>query len=103
MATIDRYVDVTCARVAPHPTDHPRRISVIEIDLIDGPVRIAGIVETEPTDAGLSLHRLPAWARRRYDDVSLDLLQTMPAGGRLELVTDGTAPGVLELDVHLTL
>ena len=75
----------------------------MDIDLVDGPVRIAGIGEVAPTATGLALHRLPAWARRRSADPALDLLQAMPAGGRLELATTGAAPGVLEIDVQLTL
>src|SRR5689334_14584225 len=63
-------------------------------------VRFGGIVEREPTDAGLSLHRLPAFARAQVDDPAMALLSDMPAGGRLEVVTDATA---IELDVQLTL
>ena len=70
-----------------------------ELDVLGGAVRAAGIVELEPTDRGIVLHRMPAWARSQHNDISLPLLETMPSGGRLELVTDAT---VLELEVHLT-
>jgi len=70
------------------------------VDVIGGAVRAAGIVELEPTPAGIVLHRMPAWARVRHNDISLPLLETMPSGARLEMTTDATC---LELDVHLTL
>lgn len=69
------------------------------IDLLGGDVAVAGVVELEPTDQGIVLHRMPAWARAQHNDITLALLETMPAGGRLELVTSAT---VLELDVDLT-
>ena len=79
---------------------------MIDIDLhdigLDGPIRVAGIVDVEHTDIGLVLHRLPAWARRRYDDLALDLIETMPAGGRLEFAIEANDPGEIELDVQLT-
>ena len=59
----------------------------------------AGIVEVEPTDRGLALHRLPAWSERSTTTSRSSLLETMPAGVRLELVTDATC---VELDVQLT-
>jgi hypothetical protein len=70
------------------------------VDVLGGAVRTAGIVELEPTEGGTVLHRMPAWARAQHNDIALPLLETMPSGGRLELVTDATA---LELDVQLTL
>ena len=69
-------------------------------DVLGGAVRAAGIVELEPTPDGIVLHRMPAWARAQHNDIALPLLETMPSGGRFELVTDATA---IELDVHLTL
>lgn len=70
------------------------------IDLLDGAVRFAGIVELEPTPDGTVLHRMPAWARAQHNDLALPLLETMPSGGRIEMVTDATT---IELDVQLTL
>jgi len=70
------------------------------VDVVGGAVRAAGIVELEATEGGTVLHRMPAWARGQHNDISLPLLETMPSGGRLELVTDSTT---LELDVQLTL
>jgi len=62
-------------------------------------VRTPGILELEPTDAGIVLHRMPSWARQQHNDVALTLVETMPSGARIEMVTDAT---LLELDVHLT-
>jgi lysophospholipase L1-like esterase len=70
------------------------------VDVIGGSVRVAGIVELEPTPRGIVLHRMPSWARAQHNDVALPLIEMMPSGGRLEMVTDATC---LELDVHLTL
>ncbi|MFN8024701.1 MAG: SGNH/GDSL hydrolase family protein [Acidimicrobiales bacterium] len=69
------------------------------VDLTTGAIRFAGIAEIEPTDAGAVLHRMPAWARAQHNDLSLALLETMPAGGRLEFDTSAT---VLEVVCHLT-
>ena len=60
----------------------------------------AGIVELEPTPGGTLLHRMPGWARAQHNDIALSLIETMPSGGRLEMVTDATC---IEVDVQLTL
>ena len=70
------------------------------VDVIGGAVRVAGLVELEPVAGGTVLHRMPAWARAQHNDVGLSLLETMPSGGRLEMLTDATR---IELDVALTL
>jgi GDSL-like Lipase/Acylhydrolase family len=70
------------------------------VDLLNGPVRVAGIVEMEQMPGGIVLHRMPTWARSRHNDIALSLLETMPSGGRLEMTTDATR---IELDVQLTL
>jgi hypothetical protein len=70
------------------------------VDVLGGAVRVAGVVELEPTAGGIVLHRMPAWARAQHNDISLPLLETMPSGARLEMLTDATC---LELDVQLTL
>jgi archaellum component FlaF (FlaF/FlaG flagellin family) len=70
------------------------------VDLLNGPVRAAGIVELEHTPGGIVSHRMPRWARSRHNDIALSLLETMPSGGRLEMTTDATS---IELDVQLTL
>ena len=70
------------------------------VDVLGGAVRAAGVLELEPTEGGIVLHRMPAWARAQHNDISLPLLETMPSGCRLEMVTDATT---LELDVQLTL
>lgn len=70
------------------------------VDVIGGAVRAAGVVELEPTADGIVLHRMPAWARVQHNDIALPLLETMPSGARLEMITEATC---LELDVQLTL
>ncbi|MFL6207071.1 MAG: GDSL-type esterase/lipase family protein [Acidimicrobiales bacterium] len=70
------------------------------VDVVGGAVRAAGILELEPTDRGIVLHRMPAWARVQHNDIALPMLETMPSGARLEMVTDATT---IELDVHVTL
>jgi len=70
------------------------------VDVVGGVVRVAGIVDLEPTDGGTVLHRIPAWARRQHNDLALSLMETMPSGARLQFVTDATC---IELDVDLTL
>ena len=70
------------------------------VDVLGGAVRFAGIVELEPTPEGVVLHRMPAWARSQHNDIALSLVETMPSGARLELLTDATC---IELDVHLTM
>ena len=69
------------------------------LDVLGGAVRVAGVVELEPTPFGIALHRLPAWARQQHNDVTLAFVETMPSGGRIEMVTDATC---VELDVALT-
>ena len=70
------------------------------IDVLGGAVRAAGILELEPTEGGIVAHRMPAWARAQHNDIALPMLETMPTGARLELVTDATT---IELDAQLTL
>ena len=52
------------------------------VDVLGGAVRAAGIVELEPTDRGIVLHRMPAWARVQHNDIALPMLERMPSGGR---------------------
>lgn len=73
--------------------------ALTSVDLGGGAVRVAG-VGLEPVSDGYALHRVPAWARAQYVDVSFDFMESMPAGGRLEFVSDAT---VVELDVFLTM
>jgi hypothetical protein len=72
------------------------------IDLADPdcPVRFAGILDPAPTAEGISLRRLPAWTRSQIVEPALDLLSSMPAGGRIEFASDTTT---VELDVKLVL
>src|SRR5690349_5003878 len=74
-------------------------MTLAPVDVLGGSVRVAGIVELESTPDGIVLHRMPAWARAQHNDVALSIIETMPSGARLEMVTDATS---IELDVHLT-
>jgi hypothetical protein len=63
-------------------------------------VPLAGVLDRDLTPAGVVLRRLPAWTRPQLTvDPALDLLVTMPAGARLEFVSDTDA---VELDVSVT-
>jgi lysophospholipase L1-like esterase len=75
-------------------------MALTPVDVLGGAVRAAGVVDLEPTDGGIVLHRMPAWARAQHNDIALPLLETMPSGGRLEMVTGATT---IELEVQLTL
>ena len=63
-------------------------------------VGIVGALDVDRADDGVVFRRLPDWTRHHLVDPALALLVTMPAGVRLELVTDATT---IELDVALTL
>jgi hypothetical protein len=66
--------------------------------MIDTPVTASllhGVAELEPTDRGLALHRLPAWARAQAPDPQLAMVEAQPSGVRLVVRTGAT---VLELD-----
>lgn len=62
-------------------------------------VRLAGALDQDVTDDGVIPRRLPPWTRHQTTDIQLALMVTMPAGVRIELVTDTTG---LELDVMVT-
>ena len=68
-----------------------------QIDVDD--VRVAGALDTEVTADGIMFRRLPGWTRHQIMDIQLGFVITMPAGVRLELVTDTTE---IEVDVLLT-
>lgn len=74
--------------------------TLTSVALANGAVRVAGIAELEPVSEGFALHRVPAWARAQYNDVSFDFMESMPAGGRIEFISDAT---VVELDAFLTM
>jgi lysophospholipase L1-like esterase len=73
---------------------------VIELPL-DGrpPVRIAGALELERTDAGVRPRRLPAWTRPQLPSEFCDMVVAQPSGVRLEFSTTATR---LDLDVLTT-
>jgi hypothetical protein len=62
-------------------------------------IRLAGLLDAEPTKSGARLRRLPAWTRQQILDPALRFVATMPSGGRIEMTTDSTA---IEVDALLT-
>ena len=60
---------------------------------------LRGISSAEFTDAGVSMHRLPAWARAQCPDPQLLLAEGQPSGVRLVCATVATA---IELDTRPT-
>lgn len=64
------------------------------------PGLVVGALDVDRTSDGIVLRRLPDWTRHQLVDPSLAVLVTMPAGVRLELVTDSRS---IELDVLLTI
>ncbi|QAY64224.1 lipase [Xylanimonas allomyrinae] len=51
------------------------------------PDLVRGAVELEPTDSGLRVHRLPAWARAQAADAQLTMVESQPAGVRVAVTT----------------
>ncbi len=64
-----------------------------------GAAYVRGVAELEPTDRGIRLHRLPAWARGQFPDGQLLAMEAQPAGVRLVFRTTSTA---LDLVTHPT-
>lgn len=62
-------------------------------------VRVAGALDGEVGEAGVTFQRLPAWPRQQINDLQHQLVVSMPSGVRLELATDARE---IELDVMLT-
>ena len=60
---------------------------------------LRGVAELEPTDRGLRLHRLPAWARAQSPDPQLAAVEVQPSGVRLAVRTRAT---VVEIDALRT-
>jgi len=60
---------------------------------------IVGALDRDVHPSGIVLRRLPAWTRPQLLDPALALLVTMPAGVRIEMLTDARD---IELDVMLT-
>lgn len=58
---------------------------MIPIELTE--VLVRGALEVERSTAGLTIHRLPAWARRRGLDAQLAMVESQPSGVRLAFVT----------------
>ena len=67
------------------------------IDVDD--VRVAGALDRDETADGIVFRRLPGWTRHQIMDIQLGFVITMPAGVRLEFVTNATE---IEVDVLLT-
>ena len=66
------------------------------------PHLVRGAVDTEPTDRGLRLHRLPAWARRRFPDPRLLDMQGQPSGVRLVTSTTASTVELVTRSTRLT-
>jgi len=64
--------------------DHPLDASIIR-----------GAIELEPTEHGLTPHRLPAWARAQASDPQIAMAEAQPSGVRLSFTTEATT---VELD-----
>jgi hypothetical protein len=56
---------------------------------------LRGALDLEQTDRGALPHRLPAWARKQYDDSQMSMVESQPSGVRLAFRTSAT---VVELD-----
>jgi hypothetical protein len=78
--------------------ERDRRTHMKPVALDD--IRVAGALDRDVTGDGVVFRRLPAWTRHQINDIQLALMVAMPAGVRIELVTDATD---IELDVMLTL
>lgn len=74
-------------------------MQAVELLSEGSPVRVAGIVELDPTPDGANTQRLPARARSQFMEVAIAAVSSMPSGGRLEMVTDATS---IELDLLVT-
>lgn len=71
------------------------------MDIVDlDQTRVAGALDRDVGDEGVTFRRVPPSARHQIVDPALRLVVAMPAGVRLEFRTDATA---LELDVMTTL
>jgi hypothetical protein len=57
---------------------------------------IRGAFEFEPTEHGLTPHRLPAWARAQASDPQIAMAEAQPSGVRLAFTTEATT---VEIDV----
>jgi lysophospholipase L1-like esterase len=71
------------------------------IDALDpaSNIRLASILDAEPTREGARLRRLPPWTRQQLLDPAARFVATMPSGARLDFVTDSTT---IEIDALLT-
>lgn len=66
---------------------------------LDPAIRLAGILDVQPTADGAMLSRLSPATNRQIDDLVLQWTATLPSGGRIELVSDTTT---VEVDMQLT-
>lgn len=60
---------------------------------------VRGALELEPSEKGLRIHRLPAWARAQNTDDYLASVEAQPSGVRIAFRTRAT---VIELDCYPT-
>ncbi|MEU4290387.1 GDSL-type esterase/lipase family protein [Kribbella sp. NPDC026596] len=56
---------------------------------------LRGALDLEQTDRGVLPHRLPAWARKQYDDGQMTMVESQPSGIRLVFSSRAT---VIELE-----
>ena len=63
-----------------------------------GPIRFAGIADTNYRDGAIRPSRLPAWALAQTDAPALPVVASMLSGGRMEFDTDATS---IEIDCQL--
>jgi len=74
-------------------------MTAVDLRVADPRVRLAGISDLTTMERGALTERLPAWARAQLVDPAISFVSSMPAGGRLEFVTDSTT---VELEAVFT-
>lgn len=62
-------------------------------------LQLGSVMDLDVRPGGIVPRRLPAWTRTQIPDLVYDFMVTMPAGVRVEMMTDATE---LELDVMIT-
>ena len=72
---------------------------MVEVELLGGPLEWRGALEVVATPGGAAARRLPAWARAQLPDLTMDVVQQLPAGVRLCASTTTTS---IRLTVQLT-
>jgi hypothetical protein len=78
---------------------HQERSGLDVIRTTNAQVYLSEVADTEPTDRGVRIHRLPPWVRAQFPDPQLLAMEAQPSGVRLTFRTAATR---IELDVHAT-